>query len=937
MNTFSLEYVESLYSEYLRDPFNVEPAWRHYFEDFLDQTQQPTNGSPVAKTRPVREAGRAATPTIPTHGTRPQRVLDVAQLQDRVDQLIRGYRVRGHMMAKLDPLGMARPGHVELDPESYGLSAADLDRQFSTTSIYGPSVQTLGGILERLQNTYCRSVGAQFMHIDDRNVRDWLQTRMEGSENRLDLSAQLQTRILTRLTDAVIFEGFVRKKFVGAKTFSLEGAESLIPLLDLALEKAGEHGIKEIVMAMAHRGRLNVLANVMHKRAKNIFWEFDDPHPELHRGGGDVRYHMGYSSDWSTSSGENIHLSLCFNPSHLEYVNTVAQGRLRSKQARVGDHQHRRGMVILIHGDAAFAGEGIVQETLNLSQLPGYSTGGTLHVIVNNQLGFTTPPEQGRSTFYASDVAKMLQIPIFHVNGEDPEAVAQVVALSMDFRREFQRDVVIDMYCYRRWGHNEGDEPRFTQPLMYHKVDERKSVRDGYLEHLLELGEITRDDAEQIAQQRSHELEQEFEEAKGERYTPDHQSLGGVWQGYYGGHEPSDDDPDTGVDVEQLESLLTKLAQVPEDFQLHRKLQRFFKQRQEMAKGQAPLDWSAAEAAAFASLVTEGHRVRLSGQDSARGTFSQRHSIVYDTKHGGSYTPLAHLAPDQAPIELINSPLSEAGVLGFEYGFSLDYPEALVAWEAQFGDFWNAAQVIVDQFIASAEDKWRRLSGLTMLLPHGFEGQGPEHASARLERFLLLTAEHNIQVTVPSTPAQYFHLLRRQVKRAWRKPLIVLTPKSLLRHPSVVSDLKEFTSGRFERVLPDARADGYTSTDRILLCSGKIYYELAAEREERGRDDVAIVRLEQLYPIPEKQLAEALQTYRDGTPVVWVQEEPANMGAWQHLRIKFGETLDERFPLSRISRPESASPASGSAASHKLEQQDLLTHAFSEMGSLVGK
>ncbi|MCR9296873.1 MAG: 2-oxoglutarate dehydrogenase E1 component, partial [bacterium] len=772
------------------------------------------------------------------------------------------------------------------------------------------------------------SIGAQFMHIDNRTIRDWLQRRMESCENRLELSRDVQVRIYTRLADAEIFEEFVRRKFVGAKTFSLEGAESLIPLLDLALEKAGQHKVEGVVLAMAHRGRLNVLANLLGKRAQSIFWSFDDPRPDMHRGAGDVRYHLGHSSDWTTSTGAKVHISLCFNPSHLEYVNTVAQGRCRAKQDRSGDTQRTNFMTILIHGDAAFAGEGIVQETLNMSELSGYRTGGTLHVVLNNQVGFTTEPHESRSCTYATDVAKMLQIPIFHVNGEDPEAVAQVINLAMDFRREFRRDVVIDMYAYRKWGHNEGDEPRFTQPEMYKAVDAHKSVRESYLKRLFKMGEITRQEADAITEVRQAKLEREFELAQKEEYVDDLQTMGGAWQGYYGGPEPDDDIPETSVSLEVAQSVLGTIATVPNGFNLHRKLKRFMELRREMSTGKRPLDWATAEALAMGTLLAEGHPVRLSGQDSERGTFSQRHAVLHDTeKVDEKYTPLRQLA-ENAQLEIINSPLCEAGVLGFEYGYSLDCPEGLVVWEAQFGDFWNVAQVIVDQFITSAEDKWGRLSHITLLLPHGFEGAGPEHCSARLERFLLLTAEDNIQVAQPSTPAQYFHLLRRQAKRRWSKPLVVLTPKSLLRHPAVVSELEEFTGGTFKKILPDTR-ESQTKTERILLCSGKIYYELEEKRKELAADNVAIIRIEQYYPLRSEELLASLEAYAPGTDLVWVQEEPTNMGAWSFFKVRFGDLLaDSGFRLRRISRVESASPSTGSASAHKLEQDELIEEAF---------
>jgi 2-oxoglutarate dehydrogenase E1 component len=850
-----------------------------------------------------------------------------AILQERVDQLIRNYRVRGHMIARLDPLNRARPTPPELDPEFYGLTESDMERRFACETMHSDGGLTLREILERLRNTYCRSIGVQFMHIDDSFVRHWLQERMEGSGNRINLDRAVQIRILTRLTDAVIFEEFIRKKFIGAKTFSLEGAESLIPLLDLAIERAGEHGIDEIVIGMAHRGRLNVLANIMAKSARQIFREFADLDPDLYVGRGDVKYHLGYSSDWETAAGRKIHLSLCFNPSHLEFVNPVAVGRMRAKQDRENDAERKRGMVIQIHGDASFAGEGVIQETLNLSQLEAYTVGGTLHVVVNNQIGFTTSPEEAKSSVYATDVAKMLQIPIFHVNGEDPEAVAQVVRLAMDFRRAFKRDVVIDMYSYRRLGHNEGDEPLFTQPLMYRAIKQRKPVREGYLDHLLQLNGVTREEADEIAVLRQENLERELSQATSESYKVPSEARRGIWSSYAGGLEKDAEEVDTSVDRDRLAELLEMQAIFPQDFHPHPKIESATRLRREMAGGKRPLDWSAGEALAFATLASEGIRVRLSGQDSARGTFSHRHAVLHDIENGRTYMPLQNVAPNQAPVEIYNSPLSETGVLGFEYGYSLDCPDGFIAWEAQFGDFWNAAQVIVDQFIAAAEDKWRRLSGITLLLPHGFEGSGPEHSSARLERFLMLAAEDNMQIVQPTTPSQLFHCLRRQVLRRWRKPLIVMTPKSLLRHARATSSLNELAVGRFERILADERQET-CEISRVLMCTGKIYFELERERSRLERKDVAILRMEQLYPLPNETLEAALKPYRDGIPVYWVQEEPENMGAWFYLKIRFGDALLGRLPLIGVTRPASASPATGSHSSHKKEQDKLIAAAF---------
>jgi 2-oxoglutarate dehydrogenase E1 component len=910
-NNVNLPFVEDLYAQFQRDPASVAPEWRRYFE------QLGNGDAPLIKLRPSFRPRSIFNPPAPG-GDGPG---EPAALQDRVQRLIRAYRVRGHLVAKVDPLGQPRMRPPEIEPEFYGFTPAAMDKKFSAKSIFCDEPLTLRHIIERMQNTYCRTIGVQFMHIDNFTIRRWLQERMERTQNRLKLSRDEQVRILTRLTDAVVFEEFIRKKFVGAKSFSLEGAESLIPLLDLAIEKAGDDGVEEIALGMAHRGRLNVLVNIIGKSPREIFREFEDKDPEQFAGGGDVKYHLGYSNDWITSSRRKVHLSLCFNPSHLEFVNPVALGRVRAKQDRAGDAKHERAMALLIHGDASFAGQGVIQETLNLSQLPAYATGGTLHVLVNNQIGFTTSPGEGRTTLYATSVAKMLGSPIFHVNGEDPEAVAECVRVAMDFRRTFKRDVIIDMYCYRRLGHNEGDEPSFTQPVLYRAIEQRKSVREGYLEHMLKLGGVTQEEADEIAKGRRELLERELSEARSETFRLMPDTLHGVWAGYVGGPESSAADVDTGVPKEQLARLLEAQTKMPADFHLHPKLNKALETRRAMAVGERPLDWSAAEALAFASIAADGFRVRMSGQDTERGTFSQRHATLHDYEDGREYVPLRNLGVKQAPVQIFNSPLSEVGVLGFEYGYSLDCPDGLVLWEAQFGDFVNVAQPILDQFITSAEDKWRRLSGLVLLLPHGFEGQGPEHSSARLERFLNSCAEDNMQVIYPSTPAQYFHALRRQVVRRWRKPLVVMTPKSLLRHPRSVSSLDECAAGQFQRIIGDAQVQ---QPRRVLLCSGKIYHELLQERERLKRDDVAIVRIEQFYPLATDALRAVITA-----PAVWVQEEPENMGAWRFLRTQFcGEMFGQ--PFRGIYRPASASPATGSAAAHKLEQQELLQQAFTE-------
>jgi len=924
----SLGFAEALYARYLQDAGNVPAGWRDYFARLDSAQASPPSSRPRPWSAPRIVSGNRVVREAVYTGSQGE-ALESAGYQTQVNQLVRNYRVRGHIIAQLDPLERSPPCPPELELGSYGFDKRDLERPVRSIAFHGKDVHTLGELITRLREAYCGSIALQYMHIDDLAIRHWLQDRMESTAHRLSLTASAQRRMLTRLTNAVIFEEFIRRKYVGAKTFSLEGCESLIPLLDQALEKASQQGVREVVIGMAHRGRLNVLANVVGKSPREIFQEFEDNEHERYFGRGDVRYHLGYSGDRTLGDDVRLHLSLCFNPSHLEFVNPVVIGRVRAKQERLPESKRGRCMALMVHGDAAFAGEGIVQETLNLSQLPAYSTGGTLHVMVNNQIGFTTSPAEGRSSTYATEVARMLQVPIFHVNGEDPEAVAQVVNLAMDYRHTFHRDVFVDMFGYRRLGHNETDEPSFTQPLLYRSIAGRKPVRDGYLDHLLKLGDISRDEAEQIAQRQRDEFEQELSAARRPDTRRPRRRTRGIWirGAYQGGRERDVPDGSTAVQSQRLTNLLAALTRLPEGFHLHRKLKRVLGTRRAMGQGKAPIDWSTAEALALATLATEGFRIRLTGQDTARGTFSQRHAVLHDQETGETITPLQHLAPNQAPVTVANSPLSEAGALGFEYGYSMDCPDGLVLWEAQFGDFANAAQVIIDQFIAGAEDKWQRLSGLVLLLPHGFEGQGPEHSSARLERFLTLAAEDNFQVVFPSSPVQFFHCLRRQALRPWRKPLIVLTPKGLLRHRAFVSALDEFCTGGFRRLIPRGRL--HTGVNRVLMATGKMSFELARHQDDHAAENRApLLHLEQLYPLPRKELEAALQNLTDGTPVTWVQEEPENMGAWRYLRAELGEQLFGRFPLSRISRCPSASPATGSSAAHKKEQQQLLKQAL---------
>ena len=905
-------YVEELHTRWLQSPQSVDEGWRRFFEgDAI---------APVSLGAPSSGVNGKAAPLV--QGAQP------GEAQSRVAYLVNAYRVRGHLVADLDPLDATPLPVREIPLASVGLTESDLDQSFSTAGMSGlPERATLRQIVDHLRETYCGSIGVEFTHIEEPEPREWLQGRMESTRNHAALQRPELLRILTKLTDAEIFEQFIHKNYVGAKRFSLEGAESVIPLIDLLVEAGAAQGIEELVIGMAHRGRLNVLVNVMGKNVREIFAAFDDRRPERFLGAGDVKYHLGYSSDVSTSSGRRVHLSMAFNPSHLEWVDPVVEGRVRAKIDR---RKRKSTMPLLVHGDASFMGQGVVAETLNLSQLEGYSTGGTIHLVVNNQIGFTTFPRDSRSTRYCTDIARELRVPVFHVNGEDPEAVIQVTRLAVEFRQRFKQDVVIDMYCYRKYGHNEGDEPRFTQPVMYALIDHKRGVREEYVKRLVAAGHITQEEADEIAEWRQGTLEAALEDAREGDYQQMPETMGGVWGPYRGGPEAGVPEVATGFPRDRLVETMSRLATLPADFHANPKALKLLEQRRDRALAGHALDWGAVEHLALASILLEGHGIRFTGQDARRGTFSHRHAVLYDTQTGEPYAPLAHLGEATSAtvgrFEIYDSPLSEAGVLGFEYGYSLDRPDKLVVWEAQFGDFTNAAQVIVDQFIVSAEDKWARLSGLVLLLPHGFEGQGPEHSSARIERFLQLCAEDNIQVCNLTTPAQLFHVLRRQVNRPWRKPLVIFTPKSLLRHPEAVSSLEELAQGAFKRVIPDAGVDP-SKVKRVLLCSGKVFYDLAAERKKRARADVAIVRMEQYYPLSDA-LDRALAPYHEGTPVVWVQEEPRNMGPWYFVNARRDELLRGRHPLQLVSRPESASPATGSKAAHDLEQKLLLDEAI---------
>jgi 2-oxoglutarate dehydrogenase E1 component len=917
-----LQLIDEMYARYRLSPESVDESWRRAFADGADGAQ---GAIPVLDLQAYAGARAGAVPA-------PAPFVDGTRAQEAT-ALVHAYRVRGHLEATLDPLGTyRREAYPELDPKSHGFTEGDRDRLVSPGGLVGAAPQPLSQLVEHLRATYCGTIGVEFMHISAPERRRWLQERMEPQKNRALLDTATRRFILDQLIAATQMERFIDAKYVGAKRFSLEGSETLLPLLHLVLDHAGEHGVVEVVLGMAHRGRLNVLVNLLGMSAETLFAEFEDIDPKSALGGGDVKYHLGFSSDHVTRSGHQMHLSLSFNPSHLEAVDPVVVGRVRAKQRRRQDGQHRKVMGILIHGDAAFAGQGLVPETLNLADLRGYRTGGTVHIIVNNQIGFTTSPTEARSTPYCTDLAKGFQMPIFHVNGDDPDAVAHVAAVALDYRREFQSDVLIDMFCFRRHGHNEIDEPSFTQPLLYQRIRNHPDVHETYGAQLIRAGVVTQREIDEQVQAHHQRMSAGLERARSLAVRPGVDAFGGVWHGYMGGPARAVPDPDTRVPRERLAEIAERITHIPEGVNAHPKVVRLMEQRADMGRGKRPIDWAMAELLAFASLVWEGRKVRLTGQDVRRGTFSQRHATVLDIKTGAEYFPLDHLHPKQGKFRIYDSSLSEAAVLGFEFGYSLDWPDGLILWEAQFGDFANGAQVIIDQFVSSSEDRWKRLSGLVMLLPHGYEGQGPEHSSARIERYLQLSAEDNWQICQPTTPAQYFHLLRRQVLRPWRKPLVVMTPKSMLRLPAATSTLDELAGGAFQRILPDPETPAPESVRRVLLCTGKVFYELAEERRLRGARDVAILRVEQLYPLWEDLLLQSLEQYSRAEEIVFVQEEPANMGAWSFIYRRMQPLIERNGQGARrlrlVGRAESASPATGSGKAHLLEQRALLDEAF---------
>lgn len=923
-------YIANLYRNYLDNPASISMEWSTYFASLGNQEAEILNDlagpSWVKRTLPQEKREE-----LPASADVQSAILDSI----RAIMLIRAYRARGHMIADLDPLKLTKRENLpELDPATYGFREEDYDRPIFIYDVLGLSYATLRDILRRLRKTYCGTIGIEFLHIQDPERKLWLQKRIEG-EGQLGLGAPIQDvkwkkRILKQLTTAEAFEKFLHTKYPAAKRFGLDGGESLIPGLEEMLKRSAALGVEEVVLGMSHRGRLNVLTNILSKPYQAIFSEFQgaNPQPDQVQGSGDVKYHLGTSTD-RVFNGHKVHLSLTANPSHLEAVNPVVVGKVRAKQGQYEDVEREKVMGLVLHGDAAFAGQGIVAETFLLSQLHGYQTGGTFHVIINNQIGFTTSPNFARSSAHCSDLAMIVQAPIFHVNGDDPEAVVKVMGLAAEYRHTFHSDVVVDLVCYRRFGHNEADEPAFTQPLMYKAIAQHPTILQEYTKKLIQEGTFPEDKILDVARMIDQQLQENFKESPS--YKPSSADwLGGKWEGFI--PKAKDNKPVlTGVKKESLIEIGTALSTIPNNFHLHPKLKRFLAAREKMVEDQQPIDWSMGEALAFGSLLREGCLVRLSGQDSGRGTFSQRHAVLRDQETEERYIPLNHLSAQQAPFEVWDSPLSEEAVLGFELGYSLAAPEALVLWEAQFGDFSNGAQVIIDQFISSGETKWLRMTGLVMLLPHGHEGQGPEHTSARLERYLQLCGDDNMEVVNCTTPANYFHVLRRQIHRNYRKPLIIMTPKSLLRYKLATSTLKDFEVGtHFLKLIPDSYPSA-SDCRRVILCSGKVYYDLLEKREEAGIKNIALIRLEQLYPFPHEELLQILQPYKHAD-VVWCQEEPMNMGAWTYLDRRLETVLVEadisvKRPLY-VGRPEAASPATGLLSRHLFEQNLLVSQAL---------
>ncbi|MFC4258937.1 2-oxoglutarate dehydrogenase E1 component [Marinobacter lacisalsi] len=924
----NLAYVEQLFETYLTDPNAIPEEWRSYFDKLpgIDGHTRDVAHSTIREqfehiSRNQRFYNGAGVPASATS--------DADRKQIRVLQMINAYRFRGHQQAKLDPLGVwQRPQVEDLDPAFHELSEADRDLEFQTGSLnFGSEKMKLGDIVDELRKTYCSSIGAEYMHVLDTRIKRWFQQRMEPVRSKPAYEPKTRKHLLERLTAAEGLEKYLGSRYPGVKRFGLEGGESLIPCLDELIQRAGSYGAKEIVLGMAHRGRLNVLVNTLGKNPKELFDEFEGK-KMADSGSGDVKYHQGFSSNVMTEGGE-IHLALAFNPSHLEIVSPVVVGSVRARQTRRNDTDGSQVVPIIMHGDAAFAGQGVVMETFQMSQTRGFGVGGTIHLVINNQVGFTTSKqEDARSTEYCTDVAKMVQAPILHVNADDPEAVMFATQMAMDYRNEFKGDVVIDLVCYRRRGHNEADEPSATQPVMYDKIRKLKSTRHLYASKLVEEGVISEDDAKKMEtdyrdalDNGEHVVKSLVKEPNTELYVDWTPYLGHEWTAKC----------KTSVTLKNIQRLGKKLTWVPEGFAIQRQVQKIVDDRKKMTAGALGLNWGYGEMMAYASLLDEGHPIRITGQDVGRGTFSHRHAVLHNQKEEGTWTSLANLSDKQPKFEIYDSLLSEEAVMAFEYGFATTTPATLVVWEAQFGDFSNGAQVVIDQFLTSGEHKWGRLCGLTLLLPHGYEGQGPEHSSARLERFLQLSAEHNIQVCVPTTPSQVFHMLRRQVKRPLRKPLVAITPKSLLRHKEATSDLEDLTTGTFQTVLPEKEPSDPKKVTRLILCSGKVYYDLLEKKKADGRDDTVIFRIEQLYPFPGDDLDELLAPYTKLKKAVWCQEEPMNQGAWycsqHHMRAALAR-LNPKLYLDYAGRDASAAPAAGYMSVHVEQQKKLVNDAF---------
>ncbi|MDZ7753173.1 MAG: 2-oxoglutarate dehydrogenase E1 component [Gammaproteobacteria bacterium] len=918
-NSRSAELLEAQYEAYLDDPTSVSASWRSYFAALEDKPHPGPASKPAA-------TGPATPPAVPKapSGTKslPSRKRQIAVLQ-----LINAYRFSGHRRARLDPLGIAeRPPAPDLDLAYHRLDQSDLERVYDTGSLVMEPGQPLAAVLEHLKAVYCETVGAEYMHLTDTTQKRWIQQHLEGGQ--FIPPSPMRRHVLERLVAATGIEEYLHTKYVGQKRFSLEGGESLVPLLDGLIEDAGAQGIREAILGMAHRGRLNVLVNILGKSPRDLFQEFEGQFDEASHSG-DVKYHKGFSSDVDTPGGP-MHLALAFNPSHLEIINPVVEGSVRARQQRRGDHKRNQVLPVLIHGDAALSGQGVVMETLNLSQTRGYSTGGTVHIVINNQIGFTTSEAlDSRSTFYCTDVAKMIQAPIFHVNGDDPDAVVRITRIALAYRMAFNKDVVIDLVCYRRHGHSEADEPSVTQPLMYRAIRKHPKVRDIYRDRLMAEGVVD----EAAFQRMTEEFTARVESGKvlSRPILNDYRTTYAVdWNRYVSG--PWNEEVDTTVSRRDLGRLLTEITVIPEGFKVHPAVQKVLSARRAMAQGERALDWGAVEMLAYATLLENGFPVRLSGQDSSRGTFFHRHAVLHHQETNERYLPLRHLAEKQPQFLVIDSLLSEAAVLGFEVGYSAADPETLVIWEAQFGDFANNAQVVIDQFISSSEVKWRRYSGLVMLLPHGYDGQGPEHSSARLERYLQLCAENNLQVCYPSVPAQMFHMLRRQMLRHSRRPLIVMSPKSLLRHKLSVSSLDDLAERGFRPIIDEVDQLPPEAVRHILLCSGKVYFDLLTARREQDLKDTVVVRIEQLYPFPEEAVVEMLDRYPNAVHVRWVQEEPWNQGAWFYMYPNLKVFLSPDQGLDCTTRPPSASPAVGYYHIHLQQQQQLVAKALDFSG-----